>query len=1479
MACTGTSTPWSCAPGSRTSFWVGCDGGVFVSGMPRGNGDTLFDARNAGLCVLTLTRLAHLPGEDSYAFAGAQDNGGLRYAGSEVWDHQLPGDGGGVVLDYQAGNRLVNGYINATVRRAALSGARYTSTSVDLPAGTATLFYPPLAQVPPRFAPGDLVTPTNPGDAVTIAVGSDVPYVSTVFGGAWTALPARTPAPPAGVLVSSLAFAGPNLLWAGWTDGHVARYDLTGAGWACTDVPNAGETRPVTGIAVDASVASGDAVLVTLGGRSGGTDRVWRVSAPPAAPVVWTAAGAGLLDVQHNAIVVDAQDPRRRWVGSDLGVWRWDDGAARWRVLSDGLPDAAVLDLDLLESHDLLRATTYGRGAWELDVSGGPPQPVRLSLRASAADRGRPGRAGTTVPATAAATPLDASPDILVDPSALDGRFSLEPVGRPSLAELRTLAGRRTVLASVPELPVTTRVHVVVRNRGVRANDEAVDGVRVALLVGPAGDDDATAPTDLPAGYTAAPRDGTVVEGDGWRVVGFQNVSGLRAGRPAVATFDLSSTQLPVLTDAETKRFVLVALVHHAEDPFPDPSPRVVLDLVRAEPRAGVLRVTAVAPGRRPPVGTETSGAGSGDAAGPPIVSGKAAHAPGSLLVPLTTALLAHQRLGDVVDQLTRKVRAGRVVLDGLPGTTAVRAGPVERRVLALATAARDGQRAGPAAGVPLHLPGSDIGQFTLLGALGFELPTFASAVRPDAGWIATALRRGTPDPHRSRVAVPASELPLAVAAAGLAAAGADVGTRSAVTGLAHGMLAAAAAGVAVGPQLTDLLAQQTRADWSRATRSDGAVAVDHHLRARFLDPARSQRPPSAWLPDARSVPDAVWTGYLAGIETTYGLTASRPLGLPSFERDFSAGPVPGQERLRTSYALLLDELRGAGWPAIAWFGLLTPVLLAPSVAMLAARELPHARAFFTADADAGERAVFELLTTGMGVGAVSPAVYSTLAAAVLGGETEAVVTSVLFALARTGLVAGGLGTAGDETQDDLTRWLALFLPLAGMDVYAAIRAGTEWNRHPALGTVLLLQTLPAVTGLLTLGATGLLKAAGISHDWPFWLAWSLFTAGLWLGAGIPLSIMLADDGSWRAWVLHSHRRHPLADSVVAAGLLPPEPVASARVLDDSTLWADPDAPAPGDLAGMAYPRGTSPLVRVWWPGPGVLTVRYADDVVTLRRDGGEVTVRLPAGTDASALAQLLVAALPGVQAEVDQPGAPSPALPWPQSLDDPGVDGSTAAEAVAAARFVTAGSTRSTALVLRHSPRADLSTRAGLAALDPEAFPVVPTAGLGDLEGSGLGAAADLAVLLSLAAAPSLGTVTVSDGLPALADPAVGEVVQTFRRWNLDERRLVEWQQLVSGGAPAEGSPPAPPDPLWRTPPAAGYAAQPVGADLVTAMGWVPLWRAWLRVASDLQADAAAPFALASTPLVRFPDGAVRRPTNAELTEGVRYLLDLGAT
>jgi hypothetical protein len=86
----------------------------------------------------------------------------------------------------------------------------------------------------------------------------------------------------------------------------------------------------------------------------------------------------------------------------------------------------------------------------------------------------------------------------------------------------------------------------------------------------------------------------------------------------------------------------------------------------------------------------------------------------------------------------------------------------------------------------------------------------------------------------------------------------------------------------------------------------------------------------------------------------------------------------------------------------------------------------------------------------------------------------------------------------------------------------------------------------------------------------------------------------------------------------------------------------------------------------------------------------------------------------------------------------------------------------------------------------------------------------------------------------------------------------------LVAGGAAAEDAPPA--------------AALAEGERVANALGWVPLWRAWLRMASDPTQDAAAPLAAPYAPTVRTADGETLRPTNAQLSAGIRYVLDLPA-
>jgi hypothetical protein len=95
------------------------------------------------------------------------------------------------------------------------------------------------------------------------------------------------------------------------------------------------------------------------------------------------------------------------------------------------------------------------------------------------------------------------------------------------------------------------------------------------------------------------------------------------------------------------------------------------------------------------------------------------------------------------------------------------------------------------------------------------------------------------------------------------------------------------------------------------------------------------------------------------------------------------------------------------------------------------------------------------------------------------------------------------------------------------------------------------------------------------------------------------------------------------------------------------------------------------------------------------------------------------------------------------------------------------------------------------------------------------------------------------------------------FRAWNLDERRINEWRLLVHGGAEQESTSTTAPE------------------DVASRVGWVPLWRAFTRMAVDSSADSSADASMSYTPPVEMSDRR-RAPTNAELTSAVRHLLGL---
>lgn len=80
------------------------------------------------------------------------------------------------------------------------------------------------------------------------------------------------------------------------------------------------------------------------------------------------------VNVPVNAIALDGTPaPTAIYIGNDLGVMRSVDGGASWTVLDDvHMPNVPVTDLAINTQAGVLRAATFGRGAFELSAPSGP---------------------------------------------------------------------------------------------------------------------------------------------------------------------------------------------------------------------------------------------------------------------------------------------------------------------------------------------------------------------------------------------------------------------------------------------------------------------------------------------------------------------------------------------------------------------------------------------------------------------------------------------------------------------------------------------------------------------------------------------------------------------------------------------------------------------------------------------------------------------------------------------------------------------------------------------------------------------------------------------------------------------------------------------------------------------------------------------------------------------------------------------------
>jgi photosystem II stability/assembly factor-like uncharacterized protein len=353
------------SPGNPNELWCACDGGVFLNRDPRGTGK--FTAQNNGLACLCCNFIAQHPTDPSIVFTGLQDNGTALKVGS-FWHHVQDGDGGYCVINW-ADPRQILVFCNGDIKRSTTGGKTHDGWKSGPPLGWQTMTQP-IVGVPYN------ADPARKADARRVATGvAHRVYVSDDFGATWPA--ASTPSfklSPSDGSVFALAFASRTRVFIGTTRGKVFQADQGQGGWTVMPLVGATGHLDVAGVITDVAVDLADDTRVSIyvafgiiSMQSASSAHVWWYDGRDWQP----RSGAGpaaLLNVEHNALAIDAQNPNHIYVGADIGVWHSADGGRNWGILQNGLPDAPVFDLQIHPTQRLLRAATHGRGIFEIPI-------------------------------------------------------------------------------------------------------------------------------------------------------------------------------------------------------------------------------------------------------------------------------------------------------------------------------------------------------------------------------------------------------------------------------------------------------------------------------------------------------------------------------------------------------------------------------------------------------------------------------------------------------------------------------------------------------------------------------------------------------------------------------------------------------------------------------------------------------------------------------------------------------------------------------------------------------------------------------------------------------------------------------------------------------------------------------------------------------------------------------------------------------
>jgi photosystem II stability/assembly factor-like uncharacterized protein len=304
---------------------------------------------NNGLVITQFYTIAVSQTDPVFMIGGTQDNGGRKRTGINTWAETNGGDAMETAIDPTNSQTIYSTYTYGQLYRS------YDQWTNDVYYG-----------ISPNGVTGSWVTPyvLDPNNPLTLVAGYEDVYKSIDQGDNWTKISNNLTGGVNNKLEElAVAPSNSNVIYTGRGIKFYATSN-GGTNWSTYTLPFTNVNfSTITSITVNPTVSS--TVYVTVGGYNSGKKIYKSINSG----ATWTNISGTLPNVPVSTCIIDKNSSTNEiYIGTDVGVFYINDVISTWTYFGTNLPNTAVSDLEIQYSSGKLRAGTFGRGIWEIDL-------------------------------------------------------------------------------------------------------------------------------------------------------------------------------------------------------------------------------------------------------------------------------------------------------------------------------------------------------------------------------------------------------------------------------------------------------------------------------------------------------------------------------------------------------------------------------------------------------------------------------------------------------------------------------------------------------------------------------------------------------------------------------------------------------------------------------------------------------------------------------------------------------------------------------------------------------------------------------------------------------------------------------------------------------------------------------------------------------------------------------------------------------